>query len=303
MLYSKVTPEAKRRAFREGLASGELQRFPGAYNALTAKLIQRKGFEGVYASGGVLANDLGLPDIGLTTLSEVAGRTATYARATDLPVLVDGDTGFGEPLNVARTIQALEDAGVAGTHIEDQINPKRCGHLDGKSVVDQGTAVNRIRAAVEARRDPNFVILARTDIRSVEGLDAAIDRAKALIDAGADGIFPEALRDIGEFEAFRAAIDAPLLANITEFGKSELFTNQQLTDLGYNIVIYPVSLQRLALGAAERGLDAIVNEGSLRSQVEFMQTRADLYDLVDYPAYSEFDSSVFNFDVERDNYH
>lgn len=303
MLYSKVTPEAKRRAFRDGLASGRLQRLPGAFNALSARLIERKGFEGVYASGGVLANDLGFPDIGLTTLTEVAGRVHTYARTTDLPVLVDADTGFGEPMNVARTVQELEDAGVAGIHIEDQINPKRCGHLDGKAVVDQATAVNRIHAAVEARRDENLVILARTDIRGSEGLEAAIDRAKALVDAGADGIFPEALRDLGEFEAFRQAVDVPLLANMTEFGKSELFTNQQLQDLGFNLVIYPVSLQRLALGAAERGLDAIISEGSLSSQVEHMQTRADLYELVDYPAYSEFDTSVFNFDVERDNYH
>ncbi|GAA3939469.1 methylisocitrate lyase [Pseudoclavibacter caeni] len=303
MLYSKTTPEAKRRAFREGLTSGRLLRFPGAFNALSAKLIQKKGFEGVYASGGVLANDLGLPDIGLTTLTEVAGRVHTYARATDLPVLVDADTGFGEAMNVARTVQELEDAGVAGIHIEDQVNPKRCGHLDGKQVVDQATAVNRIKAAVDARRDDNLVILARTDIRGSEGLQAAIDRAKALIDAGADGIFPEALRDLGEFEAFRKAVDAPLLANMTEFGKSELFTNQQLEDLGFNLVIYPVSLQRLALGAAERGLDTIIAEGSLRSQVESMQTRADLYDLVDYAAYNEFDTSVFNFDVERDNYH
>ena len=191
------TPAAeKRRLFRERLASGELLRFPGAFNPLSARLIEQKGFEGVYISGAVLSADLGLPDIGLTTLTEVAGRGQQIARMTDLPALVDADTGFGEPMNVARTIQTLEDAGLAGLHIEDQVNPKRCGHLDGKAVVDEDTAIKRIRAAVDARRDPNFLIMARTDIRAVDGLDAAIDRAKALVDAGADAIFPEAMRDL-----------------------------------------------------------------------------------------------------------
>jgi len=201
MLYSTTTPAEKRRLFRERLASGELLRFPGAFNPLSAKLIEQKGFDGVYISGAVLSADLGLPDIGLTTLTEVAGRAKQIARMTDIPAIVDADTGFGEPMNVARTIQELEDAGLAGTHIEDQINPKRCGHLDGKSVVDESTAIKRIRAAADARRDENFLIMARTDIRAIDGLDAAIDRAKALVDAGADAIFPEAMRDLSEFEA------------------------------------------------------------------------------------------------------
>jgi len=198
MLYASTPAAEKRRLFRGRLASGELLRFPGAFNPLSARLIEQKGFEGVYISGAVLSADLGLPDIGLTTLTEVAGRGQQIARMTELPAIIDADTGFGEPMNVARTIQTLEDAGLAGTHIEDQINPKRCGHLDGKSVVDEDTAVKRIRAAVDARRDQNFLIMARTDVRAVEGLDAAIDRAKALVDAGADAIFPEALRDLGE---------------------------------------------------------------------------------------------------------
>ena len=167
-----------------------------------------------------------MPDIGLTTLTEVATRGGQISRMTDLPTLIDADTGFGEPMNVARTVQTLEDAGVSGLHIEDQVNPKRCGHLDGKAVVDADTAIKRIRAAVDARRDPNLVIMARTDIRAVDGLAAAIDRAKALVDAGADAIFPEAMKDLSEFEAMRKAIDVPMLANMTEFGKSELFTTR-----------------------------------------------------------------------------
>lgn len=297
MLYSTVTAEQKRRDFRAGLASGELQQFPGAFNPLSARLIQEKGFQGVYISGAVLANDLGLPDIGLTTLTEVATRAGQIARMTDLPAIVDADTGFGEPMNVARSIQELENAGLAGCHIEDQFNPKRCGHLDGKNVVDLDTATKRIRAAADARRDPNFLIMARTDIRAVDGLDAACDRARALVDAGADAIFPEAMRDIGEFEAMRAAVDVPILANMTEFGKSELFTAKQLASAGVNMVIYPVTLLRSAMGAAERVLEAIRADGSQESQVPDMLTRARLYDLVDYEAYNRFDTSVFNFQV------
>lgn len=298
MLYSNTTPAEKRRLFRERLASGELLQFPGAFNPLSAKLIQRKGFDGVYISGAVLAADLGLPDIGLTTLTEVAGRSQQIARMTDLPALVDADTGFGEPLNLARTVQTLEDAGVAGLHIEDQVNPKRCGHLDGKAVVDSDTAIKRIASAVDARRDPNLLIMARTDIRAVDGLAAAIDRAKRLVDAGADAIFPEAMKDLSEFEAIRQAIDVPVLANMTEFGKSELFTKQQLQDVGINIVIYPVSLLRLAMGAAMHGLDSLKLQGSLQAVVGHMQTRAELYDLLDYEDYNQFDSSIFNFSLD-----
>jgi methylisocitrate lyase len=297
MLYSTITPAEKRARFRDAIASGRLLRMPGAFNPLSARLIQEKGFEGVYISGAVIAADLGLPDIGLTTLTEVAGRGAQISRITDLPTLIDADTGFGEPMNVARTVQTLEDAGVAGLHIEDQVNPKRCGHLDGKAVVDADTAVKRIRAAVDARRDPNLLIMARTDIRANDGLRAAIDRAKQLVDAGADAIFPEAMRDLAEFEAIRAAVDVPILANMTEFGKSELFTNDELEGVGVNIVIYPVSLLRTAMGAAERALDELVAEGSLKGQVAGMQTRARLYELLDYEAYNTFDTSVFNFDV------
>ena len=299
MLYAKSTAEAKRRAFRERLASGELLRFPGAFNPLSARLIEQKGFDGVYISGAVLSADLGLPDIGLTTLTEVAGRAKQIARMTELPAIVDADTGFGEPMNVARTIQELEDAGLAGCHIEDQINPKRCGHLDGKAVVDQDTAVKRIRAAVDARRDPNFLIMARTDIAAVDGLDAAIDRAKALVDAGADAIFPEAMRSLEEFAAMRAALDVPILANMTEFGKSRLFSTLELSDVGVNMVIWPVSMLRIAMGATSRALDTLNDEGHLTGKLGEMQHRADLYELIDYEGYNHFDTHVFNFEVER----
>ncbi|MGF9663019.1 methylisocitrate lyase [Arthrobacter crystallopoietes] len=297
MLYSQTTPEQKRAALRAALGSGTIQQFPGAFNPLSARLIQEKGFGGVYISGAVLANDLGLPDIGLTTLTEVATRAGQIARMTDLPALVDADTGFGEPMNVARTIQELENAGLAGCHIEDQFNPKRCGHLDGKNVVDLDTASKRIRAAADARRDPNFLIMARTDIRAVDGLEAAQDRARALVDAGADAIFPEAMRTLEEFRAIRDAVDVPILANMTEFGKSDLFGVDELASVGVNLVIYPVTLLRIAMGAAERTLDTIKASGSQEKEVGNMLTRARLYELVDYEAYNHFDTSVFNFHV------
>lgn len=297
MLYSTTTPERKRAAFRDGLASGRILQFPGAFNPLSARLIEDKGFDGVYISGAVLANDLGLPDIGLTTLTEVATRAGQIARMTDLPAIVDADTGFGEPMNVARTVQELENAGLAGCHIEDQFNPKRCGHLDGKNVVDLQTATKRIRAAADARRDPNFLIMARTDIRGTDSLQAAQDRAKALVDAGADSIFPEAMRDLSEFEAIRRAVEVPILANMTEFGKSELFTTAQLESAGVNMVIYPVTLLRSAMGAAERTLESIKVDGTQQGAVPAMQTRSRLYELVDYEAYNRFDTSVFNFQV------
>ncbi len=295
MLSTSTTPTQRRAAFRDGLESGTLQVFPGAFTPLSVRLIQQKGFHGAYISGAVMAAELGLPDIGLTTLTEVAQRAHQISRMSDLPTLVDADTGFGEPMNVARTVHELEDAGVAGLHLEDQVNPKRCGHLDGKAVVDTATAVKRIRAAVDARRDRELVIMARTDIRGVEGLDAALDRMRALVDAGADAIFPEAMASLDEFAAVRAAVDVPILANMTEFGKSALFTHQQLADVGVNMVIHPVSLLRIAFGAIERGLDALLETGTLDSQVPTMQTRGRLYELLDYEAYNAFDSTIFTY--------
>ncbi|MEV6768390.1 methylisocitrate lyase [Nocardia sp. NPDC051030] len=295
LLAATTSAADKRIAFRAGLASDTIQRLPGAFNPLVAKLIQEIGFEGVYVSGAVLSADLALPDIGLTTLTEVAGRGQQIARVTDLPVLIDADTGFGEPMSAARTITVLEDAGIAGCHLEDQVNPKRCGHLDGKAVVPADEMVRRLRAAVSARRDPNFVICARTDAAGIEGIDAAVERAKAYADAGADLIFTEALNTAAEFEKFRSAVSIPLLANMTEFGKSELLRAETLESIGYNAVIYPVSTLRLAMYAAEVGLREIFETGTQSGLLDRMQHRSRLYELLQYERYNEFDSDIFNF--------
>jgi methylisocitrate lyase len=297
MLFESTPASAKRSALRAALASGRLLRFPGAFSPLVAMLIEQIGFDGAYVSGAALSADLGLPDIGLTTLTEVAGRGRAIARVTRLPTIIDIDTGFGEPMNAARSIRESEEAGIAGCHIEDQINPKRCGHLDHKGVVDTDTMVKRVRAAASAKRDANFLLIARTDARAPEGLDAAIARARAYVDAGAEMIFPEALADEREFEAFRRAVTVPLLANMTEFGKSKLLTTQQLEALGFNMVIYPVTTLRLAMGAIERGLRQIQADGTQAGVVPDMQTRAQLYELLRYEKYNEFDSQVFNFRV------
>lgn len=295
MLHSSQTSQSKRQTLRKALHENHILQFPGAFTPLSARLIEGHGFDGVYISGAVISAELGLPDIGLTTLSEVAKRGEEISRVTDLPTLVDADTGFGEPMNVARTIHILEDAGVSGLHIEDQVNPKRCGHLDGKSVVDELTATKRIRSAVDARRDPELLIIARTDIRAIEGFDAALHRAKALRDAGADAIFPEALQTLEEYETMANEVGLPLIANMTEFGKTPLFPVDQLRQAGVKIAIYPVSLLRLAMGIADRALLTLRNEGSLESLLPQMQTRAELYELLDYASYNQFDSSVYNF--------
>jgi len=293
-MFAKKAPEQKRAEFRAALKSSKLLRFPGAFSPLVAMAIQRHGFDGVYVSGAALAADLSLPDIGVTTLSEVAARGGTIARATDLPALIDADTGFGEALNVARTIQTLEDAGLCGCHVEDQVNPKRCGHLDNKSLVTTQAMVEKIRAATGARRDRHFVIMARTDARAAEGLEGALVRAKAYVDAGADAIFPEALADEREFEKFRKAIKVPLLANMTEFGKTKLLTAKQLSDVGINIVIYPVTTLRLAMKAVEEGLAVLKKAGTQASLLNEMKTRAALYELIRYQDYEQFDKDIFN---------
>lgn len=298
LLGSATSASDKRRTLRRGLESGQLQRFPGAFSPLVAKLIAEIGFDGVYVSGAVLSADLGLPDIGLTTLTEVTSRGAQIASATDLPTLIDADTGFGEPMSAARTVTLLEDAGLAGLHLEDQVNPKRCGHLDGKAVVETADMIKRLRAAVAARRDPNFIVCARTDAAGIEGIAAAIDRAKAYADAGADLIFTEALPTPTEFERFREAVDVPLLANMTEFGKSELLTTRQLSEIGYNAVIYPVTTLRLAMHAVEVGLREIVSAGSQSGLLDQMQHRSRLYELLRYHDYNQFDSDIFNFSLQ-----
>ena len=298
-LYSSpVTPTERRRAFRAGLNSGRIQRMPGAFSPLVARAVQEAGFDGVYVSGAVVAADLALPDIGLTTLTEVAHRSRQIARVTDLPVLVDADTGFGEPMSAARTVSELEDAGVAGCHLEDQVNPKRCGHLDGKEVVPVDLMLRRITAAVNERRDDQFVICARTDAAGVEGIDSAIERAKAYADAGADLIFTEALHTPADFEKFRAAVDVPLLANMTEFGKSELLSAGELEELGFNAVIYPVTTLRIAMGQVEEALSEIAATGTQAGWVDRMQHRSRLYELLRYNEYNAFDQQVFTYSAD-----
>jgi len=296
MMFPTLTAAEKRKNFRDQLKTGKLLQFPGSFSPLVSMMIEQKGFDGVYISGSVLSNDLGYPDIGLTTLTEVAQRGRQIARTTKLPAIIDADTGWGEPMNVTRTIQEFIEMGLAGCHLEDQENPKRCGHLDNKSVVDTTQMTKKIRAAVKGKTlDSNFLIIARTDSRASEGLDKAIDRAKAYVDNGAEMIFPEALQNEKEFEAMRKAVSVPLLANMTEFGKGKLYTKTELENLGYNMVIYPVTTLRLAMGNTSLGLDIIKKTGSQEEAVPLMQTRQALYDLTNYEAYNSFDQSIFNF--------
>ena len=299
MHFVKKDPKQKKEDLVSKLKTGNLLRFPGAYNALVAKLIEEIGYDGVYVSGGVMANDLGMPDIGLTTLHDVSTKSHQIARVTNLPTIIDIDTGFGEAMNVSRTIETIEGLGVSGCHIEDQMNPKRCGHLDNKELVSTEEMVKKIKAAVKARKDNNFQIIARTDANAAEGLEKTIARAQAYVDAGADIVFPEALKDEKEFEEFRKKIKVYLLSNMTEFGKSKLLTKEQLENLGYNIVIYPVTTQRLALKNVEDGLKQIFEEGHQNNVIDKMQTRKRLYELVDYKKYGEFDQSVFNFGTKE----
>lgn len=298
MLFQPTDPKEKRKHFRQQLKSSKLLRFPGAYSPLVAMAIERKKYDGIYVSGAVLSNDLGYPDIGLTTLTEVAQRGRQIARATALPTIIDIDTGFGETMSVARTIQEMTELGLAGCHLEDQINPKRCGHLDGKGLVESTEMIKKIKSAEKAKTDSNFLIIARTDSRASEGLEKAIARAKSYVDAGAEMIFPEALQDEKEFEAFRKAVNVPLLANMTEFGKSKLLNAQQLENLGYNLVIYPVTMMRVAMKAVENALDQILAEGTQENVVPRMQTRKELYELLQYERYNEFDQNVFNFTIK-----
>jgi methylisocitrate lyase len=297
MLFQKKNGHEKRADLRAMLKSGKLLQFPGSYSPMVSMLIEQKGFHGVYISGAVLANDLGLPDIGMTTLTEVAMRGRQISRTTNLPSIIDIDTGFGEPMSAARTVQELEELGISGCHIEDQVNPKRCGHLDNKTIVPREEMIRKVKAAADARRDENFLLIARTDARASEGLEAAIDRAKAYVDAGADMIFPEAMKDESEFEAFRKALDVPLLSNMTEFGKSKILNKTQLENLGYNMVIYPVTTVRLAMKNVEDGLDHILETGSQEGFLDHMQTRKRLYEVLHYEEYNKYDQDIFNFKV------
>jgi methylisocitrate lyase len=262
---------------------------PGAFNAATARLIARAGFTAVYASGAGLANaTAGLPDIGLLSLGEVAQLAGYMASAVEVPVLLDADTGFGGVRDVPRTIRTLEQAGLAGIHLEDQVFPKRCGHLAGKEVVPVGEMTAKLRAAARARKDKDFLIIARTDARAVEGFDAAVERARAYMEAGADGIFPEALQTPAEFRQFAQLIDAPLLANMTEFGKSPLLSVRQLSALGYRMVIFPMTAFRVAMKAQEKLLQTLHRRGTQKAWLPRMQTRRELYELLEYDPTQEY---------------
>ena len=295
MHFTKKNAVEKRSNFVESLKSGKLLRFPGAYNPLSAKLISEIGFDGVYISGGVMANDLGLPDIGLTTLEQVSYRASQITKVTDLPTIVDADTGFKD---CKKTISIFETKGLAGCHIEDQIEQKRCGHLDNKELVTKEEMVTKIKAAVSARKDKNFLIIARTDANTVEGLEKTIDRIKAYEDAGADMIFPEAMKDENQFEKVRKITKGYLLANMTEFGKSKLLNKSELEKLGYNLVIYPVTTQRLAMKNVEDGLKSIFKNGDQNNIIDNMQTRKRLYELVEYEKYNTPDNKITDFSTE-----
>lgn len=299
MLFTETTPAEKRKLFKSQLASGKCLQFPGSFSPLVSMQIEKMGFDGVYISGSVLSNDLGYPDVGLTTLTEVAQRGRQIARTTKLPSIIDADTGFGVAMNAARTVQEFIEMGLAGCHFEDQENPKRCGHLDGKSLVSVNDMIQKLKAASLSKKlDENFIIIARTDARASEGLDKAIDRAKAYVDAGANMIFPEALADEKEFEIFRKEIKVPLLANMTEFGKSKLLNHTQLTNLGFNMVIYPVTTLRLAMKASELGLAQILKDGTQENILDKMQHRKELYELTEYEKYNAFDQNIFNFKLK-----
>jgi methylisocitrate lyase len=267
---------------------------PGVFNGLVARMAERLGFQAVYLSGAALSASLGIPDVGLVTLTEFVEFARTLTRATSLPVLCDADTGFGAAVNVERTVRLYEEAGAAGIHLEDQELPKRCGHLSGKSVVPAEEMAAKIRAAVAARRDPDFVIIARTDARGVNGMDDALQRGRLYLEAGADALFPEAMESLADFrtfaEAFRGRV---LLANMTEFGKSPLLDFSTVTDLGYRLVLYPVSTLRSALRSAQATLTAILNQGHQRDRLSEMLTRAELYDLLDYAGYEARDRAHF----------
>jgi methylisocitrate lyase len=286
----------KSRRLRELIARGTVV-MPGAFNALTAMQIERAGFNAVYVSGAGLAAARGLPDIGLLSLAEVVADAGTIANAVEIPALADADTGYGPPLTVMRTVRAFEKAGVAGIHLEDQEMPKKCGHLPGKRLIPVSDMVRKIAAAVKARRDPDFLIVARTDARAVEGLDGAVRRARAYVEAGADAVFPEALETADEFRAFaqslsKEGVKAPLVANMTEFGKTPYLTAKEFEDLGYRVVLFPVTALRVTTKAVEALLIELKALGTQRDSLGKMHTRQQLYDLLNYADYERQDQAI-----------
>jgi methylisocitrate lyase len=286
-----VDAAALRKEFRKRIRK-EGVLLPGAFNALSAKLVEKAGFKGVYISGAALSAGAGLPDLGLLTLTEFTGMAKSIAQAVKIPCISDADTGFGEAVNVGRTVQEFENAGLCGLHLEDQVMPKRCGHLSGKELITSQAMVQKIRIAAQSRRDRNFLLIARTDARAVEGMKGALKRAEAYVKAGADAIFPEALKTPEEFRRFAKEIDVPLLANMTEFGVSPLLTFDELRDMGYRLVIFPVSALRIAMKACERFYRGLRRQGTQKAFVPDMQTRKELYQLIEYEKYAAMDSKA-----------
>ena len=295
MHFIKKKAKEKRKDFVNKIKSGKILRVPGAYNPLTAKLIEEIGYDAVYVSGGVMSNDLGYPDIGLTTLEDVSDRSKKIARVTNLPTIVDIDTGFK---SCKKTIKTFEKIGITAVHIEDQVSQKRCGHLENKELISTKEMVKKIKECVKSKKDKNFKIIARSDANAVEGMNKMIDRCKAYIDAGAEIVFPEALANEKDFEKVRKSLDCYLLANMTEFGKSKLLNYKDLENLGYNIVIYPVTSQRLAMKNVEDGLRAIFKDGHQNNIIGKMQTRKRLYELVEYEKYNTPGKKITDFKTD-----
>ncbi|WP_282130592.1 methylisocitrate lyase [Pseudoalteromonas aliena] len=281
--------------FKHAIANNRPLQVVGTINAYTAMMAEKMGHQAIYLSGAGVANaSFGMPDLGMTSLDNVLEDIRRITGASDLPLLVDADTGWGGAFNIARTVKEMTKAGAAGFHIEDQVAQKRCGHRPNKEIVSQGEMVDRIKAAVDAKTDSDFYIMARTDAFQKEGLNAAIDRAAACVEAGADAIFAEAVHDLADYQAFSKAINVPILANITEFGQTPIYTKEQLSDVGVEMVLYPLSAFRAMNKAALNVYSAILNEGSQQSQIENMQTRAELYDFLDYHTYENTLDTLFS---------
>ncbi|HKN87105.1 MAG TPA: methylisocitrate lyase [Nitrospiraceae bacterium] len=294
----------KPRRLRELLAANTVV-LPGAFNALSAMQIERAGFEAIYVSGAALSAARGLPDIGILSMTEVVSDAATIANAVALPALADADTGFGPPLMVMRVVREFERAGVSGIQLEDQEMPKKCGHLPGKRLVSRHGMVRKVKAAVQARLDPDFFIIARTDARTVEGLEASVERAKAYVDAGADAIFPEALESAEEFQAFaeqfgKAGMKVPLVANMTEFGKTPYLPVKEFEELGYRLMLFPVTALRMASKAVEIMLTELKSTGTQHGFLSRMQTREQLYDLLRYDGYERRNKEWYEADGRED---
>ena len=285
--------------FRAALAAERPLQVVGCVYAYAARMAERVGFKAIYLSGGgVAAGSLGLPDLGISTLDDVLTDVRRITAVSDLPLLVDADTGFGSAFNIARTVRSLIASGAAAVHIEDQVQAKRCGHRPGKAIVSSGEMVDRVKAAVDARTDAEFVIMARTDAIAVEGLPAAIERAGACVEAGADMIFPEAVAELAVYREFAAAVGVPILANITEFGATPLFTVEQLAGAGVSVVLYPLSAFRAMNGAALEVYRALRRDGTQQRVVGLMQTRAELYEFLDYHAYEQKLDELFSREKE-----